>query len=270
MGHDCNDIGEDSITEGGITAAMEHMLGMAELTPSVLSKDPWVVQLDTFIDADEVADVIRVGGHNFSRSLAGFADGFVPARTSYTSWCNIPSCENDDVMLRLKAKIIGALGSCPMKNTEHLQVLRYEPGQFYKAHHDQNSPYDSAPGPRIFTFFLYLSEVAEGGETHFPQLDLSVRPKPGRAIVWASVRDDVIYMDDPRTQHEARTVIEGVKYAANFWTHLRDFQTPHGAACGTGAVESAAQRMQERKHAALATAKKQLPVRQPGPSKDEL
>ena len=28
-------------------------------------------------------------------------------------------------------------------------------------------------------------------------------------------------------------VESGVKYAANFWTHLRDFQTPHKFSCAS-------------------------------------
>jgi hypothetical protein len=34
-----------------------------------------------------------------------------------------------------------------------------------------------ACGPRILTFFLYLSDVEEGGETNFPLLNISVNPK---------------------------------------------------------------------------------------------
>ena len=36
----------------------------------------------------------------------------------------------------------------------YCQVLRYEAGQFYKTHHDQNSPRASAWGPRMFTVFM--------------------------------------------------------------------------------------------------------------------
>jgi len=264
MGFDCNIIGEDALIDGGITSIMQRMLAMDHLGPKVLSSDPWVLLLETFVNADEVAEIIRVGGHNFTRSLAGYGDGQVQSRTSSTSWCNVPQCENDDVMLRLKEQITDAL-SCPMKNTEHLQMLRYEPGQFYKTHHDQNSPYDSAAGPRIFTFFLYLSEVAEGGETYFPQLGLTVTPKPGSAIVWASVKDDDIYRDDPRTEHEAKSVVDGTKYAANFWTHLRDFQSPHAAGCGTTAVKMAV----ERKKQALSRAEERRRALEAS-SKDEL
>ena len=97
--------------------------------------------MNTFLTDDEVRDVVRVGGHHFEKSLAGYGNGVVSARTSSTSWCNVPKCEEDIVMRRLKAKIVGCLdagrGPLPQTYTEHLQVLRYEPGQFYKQHHDQ-------------------------------------------------------------------------------------------------------------------------------------
>ena len=50
------------------------------------------------------------------------------------------------------------------------------------------------------------------------------------------MRDEDVYKDDPRTEHEAAPVTDGVKYAANFWSHLRDFQNFHAANCGTAAV----------------------------------
>ena len=88
-----------------------------------------------------------------------------------------------------------------------------------------------ACGPRILTFYMYLSDVEEGGETAFPKLKLSVKPKLGRAILWPSVRDDAPNQIDSRTYHEARPVLKGVKYGANSWFHLRDFQTPNIWSC---------------------------------------
>ncbi|KAL1503099.1 hypothetical protein AB1Y20_011162 [Prymnesium parvum] len=226
--YSCDDIGDDALGDGDLSRVFTRLLEQTEYTPRQLSSDPWVVMLDSFLEEEEAREVIRVGGHSFERSLAGFGNGEVASRTSSTSWCNVPVCEKNETMLRLKARITDAVQT-PWQNTEHLQLLRYEEGQFYLLHHDQNSPVDSAAGPRVFTFFLYLSSVAKGGETVFPRLNLTVHPRAGRALVWASVRDDDVYREDPRTEHEARPVLEGVKYAANFWTHLRDFQTPHAA-----------------------------------------
>ena len=39
------------------------------------------------------------------------------------------------------------------------QVLKYEQGQFYKQHHDQQSGHWTPQGVRLYTFFLYLSDV---------------------------------------------------------------------------------------------------------------
>jgi hypothetical protein len=54
-------------------------------------------------------------------------------------------------------------------------VLRYDKRQYYSAHHDfGGTDADLACGPRILTFFLYLSDVEEGGETSFPQLNIGL------------------------------------------------------------------------------------------------
>ena len=82
-------------------------------------------------------------------------------------------------------------------------------------HHDQNSPRSSAWGPRLYTFFMYLSDHEttglEGGETRFPLLNITVTAKKGRALFWTSVMSDAPYERDDRTDHEALTVEGGVK-----------------------------------------------------------
>ena len=72
-------------------------------------------------------------------------------------------------------------------------------------------------GPRIITFFLYLNDVDEGGETEFPLLGLKVTPKKGKALLWPSVLDEDPLQIDYRTRHGALTVTKGIKYGANAW-----------------------------------------------------
>jgi len=69
-----------------------------------------------------------------------------------------------------------------------------------------------------------LSDVEEGGETAFPSLGISVKPKKNKALLWPSTLDANPERQDPRTRHEARPVIKGKKYAANSWIHLYNFQ----------------------------------------------
>lgn len=87
---------------------------------------------------------------------------------------------------------------------------------------------------QILTVFLYLNDVDEGGETRFTDVypAVEVTPKLGRAVLWASVKDDDPLVKDRKTHHEARPVVRGVKYGANAWFHLRSVQDAADLGCG--------------------------------------
>jgi prolyl 4-hydroxylase len=105
----------------------------------------------------------------------------------------------------------------PDDNSEYWQLLKYEEGQYYKVHHDFISFHlERAQGVRIFTVFLYLNDVEEGGGTHFPQLSITVQPKRGRVVIWPSVHDHDPNKKDSLTHHEALPVIKGIKYGGKF------------------------------------------------------
>ena len=60
----------------------------------------------------------------------------------------------------------------PEENGEGMQVLHYVNGQKYEPHHDYFhdtvNPQKSNGGQRVATMLMYLTTVAEGGETVFP------------------------------------------------------------------------------------------------------
>ena len=219
---------------GTIDATFERLVSSPR-APRVLSRSPWVLAFDDFLSDAEADALVAAAGHNFeaSRFLGDdlvARDGLVRNRTSTTSWCNVPSCLRDPTFLSIRTRISELMG-VPWENSEHLQLLRYQEGQFYREHHDQIAPPDSAWGPRLFTFFMYLSDVSAGGETAFTRLGIEVAPRKGRAIVWPSVLSDDLRVTDERTYHEALPVVSGLKYAANFWIHLYDFQNFHARGC---------------------------------------
>ena len=87
-------------------------------------------------------------------------------------------------------------------------------------------------GVRILTMYLYLNDKdLKGGGTRFDQLDITVMPKMGRALLWPSVMDDNPVQKDGRTTHQALPVREGEKYGANAWFHMHDFKTPYNTGC---------------------------------------
>ena len=147
------------LRSGGVDATFRRLLQVLEPTHEVrvLSRPPtgpWVVTIEDFLAEHEIRAMVEKGGHHFERSLAG--DGVSPVRTSKTSWCNVPLCEGDPTVRSIKARVANVTG-VPLVNSEHVQVLQYDPGDFYRQHHDQNAHPDSPWGPRLFTFFLYLN-----------------------------------------------------------------------------------------------------------------
>ncbi|KAJ1403180.1 hypothetical protein B484DRAFT_475823 [Ochromonadaceae sp. CCMP2298] len=203
----------------------------------VLSTAPWVVTLDNFL-TDAEADAIISTQDQWERSTDTGSTNEMgetgrilsTGRTSSNSWCR-DACMHHPLVKQALAKI-EAVTYVPRENYETFQVLQYSAGQRYQRHHDYGSEDNQLPcGPRILTFFLYLSDVEEGGETSFPSLNLSVKPKKGKALLWPSTLSAHPSRKDPRTDHEAKPVTKGVKYAANSWVHLYNYHVPNLWGC---------------------------------------
>lgn len=220
-----------------------------ELAGNASRDGPWVLTFDDFITDTEVDAIISSVKHSFSRSTdQGKVDKYgeqekivSSGRTSENAWCT-HECEKSE-HVKAVMKRIEAITAVPTENYESFQVLRYMPGQQYRAHHDMSGADNRlACGPRIYTFFLYLSDVEEGGETEFPSLrdasgqSLRIRPKRGSALWWPSVLSNNPTQQDSRTTHAALPVVKGIKFAANAWLHLYDYSTPNLWGC-TGAFD---------------------------------
>ncbi|CAK9035779.1 Probable prolyl 4-hydroxylase 7 (AtP4H7) [Durusdinium trenchii] len=148
---------------------------------------PWVVVFDKFLQDAEVASLISWGERlGFKRSTdvgqrneRGETTKVVSQhRTSSNAWCS-RDCENDPHVASVTQRTEEIL-KIPATNYESFQLLEYTEGQYYREHHDMSPrAWKEAGGPRILTFFLYLSDVEEGGETHFPKVDIKVPPQEG-------------------------------------------------------------------------------------------
>ncbi|KAG7337648.1 2(OG)-Fe(II) oxygenase superfamily protein [Nitzschia inconspicua] len=209
---------------------------------------PWILTLENFLSDDECDALIKLGNdQGFQRSMdvgqPFKADNeslgkVTERRTSASAWCTSKSgCRNSDVPSHVHQRISDLL-AIPSDNSEDLQILRYNVGQFYKLHHDY-IPHQRTRlcGPRILTMFIYLSDVVAGGETQFPfnlrfrDMNVTIKPKKGTALLFPNVFDSNPTEADFRTRHAALPVIEGTKYAANAWIHLYDYQKAISIGC---------------------------------------
>ncbi|CAM9333611.1 unnamed protein product, partial [Ectocarpus fasciculatus] len=209
---------------------------------TVQSTDPWVLVFDNFLSEDE-ADAIVGTVRSWERSTdTGVMNAhgetgrkLSTGRTSSNAWCRKDCEETPGVQSVIRR--IESVTAIPFDNSESFQILRYENGQKYNAHHDSSmSQYQLPCGPRVLTFYLYLSDVEEGGETGFPNLDIAVTPQKGRAVLWPGVKNEDPGAIDHRTLHEAKPVIRGTKYGANSWIHMFNFRVPNLWGC-TGSFD---------------------------------
>jgi len=227
---------------GGLNAMFERLVSepIASKYPvTVLSKDPWVVTLDNVVSEEEAKRMIELGGilgyersQDVGKKNADGTYGSVVStgRTSSNAWCDDACCE--DPVARKVMDRLSELTMISEKNSEFLQLLRYEPGQFYEDHHDYiEHNLGRQQGVRILTSYLYLNDVEAGGGTKFTGLNITVMPKRGRALFWPSVWDDEPNEKDGRTNHQALPVEAGIKYGANGWFHQYDFKTAYEDGC---------------------------------------
>lgn len=202
---------------------------------------PWLITFENFLTDDECDAMIQLGyekGYKRSEDVgAEKFDGTVDSkqskgRTSENAWCSSRNgCRDEPVPKRILDRMSNVMG-IPSMNSEDFQILKYEVGQFYNTHHDY-IPHQKERqcGPRILTFFLYLSDVNEGGGTDFPNLEITVKPKKGRAVLWPSVYNSEPMRVDSRFRHGALPVEAGLKFGANAWIHMYDYQTPQMIGC---------------------------------------
>ncbi|KAL9179342.1 hypothetical protein ACHAXT_008632 [Thalassiosira profunda] len=207
-----------------------------------LEEPPWVVTFDNFITPEECKHLIEMGqtsgGYERSEDVGRLqADGSYDSvqstgRTSENAWCSHRNnCRTDPIVEKVHERIAKVTG-IPKEHSEDLQLLKYTPGQFYRQHHDYiEHQRDRRCGPRVLTFFLYLSDVEAGGATNFPDLDIAVAPKVGKALLWPSVLDSNPMNKEPRTDHEAQDVVKGLKFGANAWIHLHDYMDAQEMGC---------------------------------------
>jgi prolyl 4-hydroxylase len=184
--------------------------------------------IDNFLSNNECEDIIEMTRARLQASTAWNVEKGISEITDYRkseqTYCMIGE---NDIVKNIEQRIAD-FTSIPIENGEGLQIVRYINGGYYKPHWDYFDPDWSGNqselnrgGQRIITFLIYLNS-SKGGETFFPNVDMSVQPIAGRAICWSNVdRDGKI---DTSTYHEATPVNEGEKWIATKWLRERAFR----------------------------------------------
>jgi prolyl 4-hydroxylase len=92
---------------------------------------------------------------------------------------------------------VGEAISQPSRAAEPPIILRYAGDEDFPAHADFLDPRDPAnaenirrEGQRVISFFVFLNDNYEGGETEFPRIEKRIKGKKGDALFWWNVKPD--------------------------------------------------------------------------------
>jgi len=216
------------------------------MTLKVLSCAPRAFEIKDFLSQTEVNHILYLTtGMKLHRSTtAGDGAGYTErdstrdTRTSQNTWVYRERDTVIDTIYRRAADLLRidealmrprSKDEYPeMRNSgslaEALQLVHYDPGQEYTAHHDFGyADFSRKDQPaRFATLLLYLNEGMQGGATQFPRWvnaetreGLNVVPKLGNAVLFYSQLPDG-NMDD-WSHHAALPVQVGEKWLMNLW-----------------------------------------------------
>jgi len=183
------------------------------------TKNTPIYIIDNFLTPEECQAVIESGQDNFIKSPLTREDPNDPYfRTSKTYFFD--KLEENGIQKNIKNKILKVLKiNHPNSEVEAPQLQHYSIGNEFKPHYDwfdknsDNSFYKK--GQRTWTFMIYLNNVKKGGETKFININTTITPKIGRAVIWGNILSNG--KEDNDTMHHGTPVIEGEKYIVTTW-----------------------------------------------------
>ena len=132
----------------------------------------------------------------------------------------------DMPMVQILFTLAATAGATPEQG-EFLSLLRYRPGQEYRPHHDYLSKDEAdysqvgRTGQRMLTLLTYLNAGYDGGETSFPDLEISFKGDVGDALLFANT--DEAGCPLPKSRHAGAPVEQGEKWLATLWIREKTF-----------------------------------------------
>lgn len=186
---------------------------------------PYIV--DNVLTPDECKYLIEKAAPMFTRSSVVGVEGPDTSRTSETAW--IP--RDDPVARKVLNKVIEIVGA-NIENCEDLQVVKYEPGAYYRSHHDSCCEdtdacysFEQDGGQRTATLLVYLNSEFTDGETHFPDHgDLKLKADTGSGIMFRPLGKEENKCH-PKALHAGLPISSGTKYVCNAWVRENNFRS---------------------------------------------
>ena len=145
-------------------------------------------------------------------------------RNSKQAWINKSDDQIKDIIYKICYKV-----NMSFDNAEDLQVVRYNPGQYYNEHHDSCCDDNEScknfikrGGQRKLTVLIYLNDKFTEGETFFKNLNQKFKVPIGSALVFHPLAKNS-HKCHPLALHAGLPVKSGEKWIANLWFREKKF-----------------------------------------------
>jgi prolyl 4-hydroxylase len=173
-----------------------------------------------FITPDEQDYILTKSESLFTEStVIGLAGNIIQSdvRRSETAWIT----KEDPIIKKIYERAL-AKTNLKFENAEDMQVVRYKPGGFYKAHQDAFCDETSVKmldsrGQRKGTFIVYLNDDYDGGGTDFPNLGKVYKGSERDALYFHTLDKNNECCKD--AEHGGLEVTKGQKIICNMWFH---------------------------------------------------
>jgi len=196
-----------------LRAELEDAVNRTCAAPTMVCFDPARVDVETGRAASLLppwlANATTVHRPGASHCVQGIREADAHAATASVSFV---SSRDEFVAAKAVERAVQSAVGLPGSHGLFQQLLYYPPGApGYASHRDCRDDVQAAaaaaggaaPQERAFTTLLYLSENASG-ETSFPTLGASIKPRAGRFVAWRSLRNGKC---DPASSHAADPVL---------------------------------------------------------------
>jgi prolyl 4-hydroxylase len=194
---------------------------------AVFSSAPRIAVAPGFLSPGICDWLIRLGrpllkaGQTFDRQ-----SGAITEETGRTNSAAQLDPEHTDAVVAFVRARIARLADLPVTALELTQILHYEVGQQFQAHHDffdvsfpGYAREVAERGQRALTVLVYLNEGYGGGDTAFPAIGRSFKGRKGDALIFWNVADDGT--PDPSTLHIGTAPTRGEKWLLSQWIRIR-------------------------------------------------
>lgn len=179
-----------------------------------------IIQIDNILTSEECDNLISYANNqNYtdSKVLSQAGSVYNNNRKSQQIW--IKDKENDiaNKITQYTEKYTGY----PKENMEELQLVKYDVSGYFNEHYDPDVSYKNDSSDRIYTLIIYLNDDYEGGETYFKNINLRIKPKKGKGVIFKSLTENNELLTN--SLHTGTPITKGNKYICNKWIHLGKF-----------------------------------------------